>query len=62
MEKYLIKVIIENVSGTVLGETTIDTISLSKDTNLVDDFINTTLHNIADERRGNPHHHQNRLD
>jgi len=67
MEKYIIKVVIENVSGKVIGEASFDTATIAEvkafgDTNMVDEFIKTTIENIVDERRQNPHHHQNRLD
>ncbi len=67
MEKYIIKVIIENVSGKVVGKSSFDSTTLAEvkafgDTSMVDNFINETIENIADERKQNPHHHQNRLD
>jgi hypothetical protein len=67
MEKYIVKVIIENVSGKVVGTASFDTATIAEikafgDTSIVDNFIKTTIENIADDRRQNPHHHQNRLD
>jgi len=67
MEKYIVKVVIENVSGTVVGESTFDTSTIAEikafgGNSIVDNFISETIQNIADERRLNPHHHQNRLD
>jgi hypothetical protein len=67
MEKYIIKIIIENVSGEVINEATFDTAEMAEvkafgEVNIVSKFIDDTIANIADERKQNPHHHQNRLD
>lgn len=67
MEKYIVKVIIENVSGKVVGKETFDTATLAEvkafgGTSIIHDFIDTTIESIADDRRSNPHHHQNRKD
>ena len=67
MEKYIVKVVIENVSGKVVGESTFDTHTIAEikafgGNSPIDDFVRETIENIADDRRQNPHHHQNRID
>jgi len=67
MEKYIVKVVIENVSGCVIGESIFDTQTIAEikafgGSSPIDNFVRETIENIADDRKSNPHHHQNRLD
>lgn len=67
MENYIIKVIIESVNGTVIAKEAFNTNTMIEmkafgDTNILENFVNDTLTEIAINRRDNPHHHQNRLD
>lgn len=67
MEQYIVKVIIETTTGKIVGESTFDTAMIAEikafgGSSIVDTFITETIQNIVDERRDNPHHHQNRID
>jgi hypothetical protein len=67
MENYIIKVVIESESGKVMNEgvfnsQTITEVKAFGGNSLIDDFVKETLNSIRDDRRENPHHHQNRLD
>lgn len=67
MEKYIIKIQIENVNGIVVNSTEIDTDLIDKAKNLgglnmVNSFIENTLMVISEERKLNPYNHQNRVD
>ena len=67
MENYIVKVVIENANGKVISQAEFNTQNIAEikafgGNNPVDDYIETTLDTIRDDRRTNPHHHQNRLD
>lgn len=67
MENYIVKVVIETVTGTKIAEETFDTNSMIEikafgDGTPIENFVNDTLIEIAAKRRDNPHHHQNRID
>lgn len=67
MENYIIKVVIESESGKVMNEgvfnsQTITEVKAFGGNSPIDDFVKETLNSIRDDRRENPHHHQNRLD
>ena len=67
MENYIVKVIVESISGEVISKEKFETQSIAKikeigGNNPIDDFISETLNRILDDRRTNPHHHQNRID
>lgn len=67
MENYVVRVVIETINGKVVGQEIFDTHSIIEikafgGTSIVDNFITDTLNEIANDRRDNPHHHQNRLD
>jgi hypothetical protein len=67
MENYIVKVVIETMTGIKVAEETFDTNTMIEmkafgDANILENFVNNTLIEIATSRRDNPHHHQNRLD
>lgn len=67
MENYIVKVSIESMNGTVVAASNFNTQTVTEikafgGNSPIDDFIKETLNTIRDERRGSPHHHQNRLD
>jgi len=68
MENFIVKIRIETVDGKLVKENQFDTISITEvkafdgTTSIVDNFVSDTLNEIRDNRRDNPHHHQNRLD
>ena len=67
MENYIVKVVIESVNGTVMNQAEFNTQNITEikafgGNSPIDDFVKETLNRIRDDRRENPHHHQNRLD
>lgn len=67
MENYIVKVVIETMTGIKVAEETFNTNSMIEikafgDGKPIENFINDTITEIAAKRRDNPHHHQNRLD
>lgn len=67
MEQYIVKVIVETLTGKVIGEEEFNTGSIAEikafgECNPIDDFIKETIENVIDNRRSNPHHHKNRID
>lgn len=67
MENYIVKVIIESTNGNLIAKESFDTNTMIEmkafgDANILENFVNDTLMEIATNRRDNPHHHQNRLD
>ena len=67
MEQYIVKVVIETLTGTIVGEETFNTGAIAEikafgGCSPIDNFVKETIENIVDERRSNPHHHKNRLD
>lgn len=67
MENFVVKVIIETQEGKVLKERSFETATIAEvkafgNVNVVEEFIQDTLDEIRDDRRDNPHHHQNRVD
>jgi hypothetical protein len=67
MENYIVKVIIESTNGNLIAKESFDTNTMIEmkafgDANILENFVNDTLIEIATSRRDNPHHHQNRLD
>lgn len=67
MENLIVKVTISTQEGRVISEREFNTANIAEvkafgDVNIVTQFIDDTINEIRDERRSNPHHHQNRLD
>jgi hypothetical protein len=67
MEKFIVKVRIETQDGKLVKEETFDTANIAEvkafgSVSIVDKFVEDTLDEIRENRRENPHHHQNRLD
>lgn len=67
MEQYIVKVVIETLTGKVVGQEEFNTATMAEikafgGCSPIDDFVRETLENIVDERQSNPHHHKNRLD
>lgn len=67
MEQYIVKVIIESMTGKVVGEETFNTGSIAEikafgGSSPIDSFVMETIENIIAERQSNPHHHKNRFD
>ncbi len=67
MENYIVKVVIENISGDVIDKAEFNTQNITEikafgGDSPIDEFVKETINSIRDERRENPHHHQNRLD
>lgn len=67
MENFIVRVIIETQNGELIKEGIFETKNIAEikafgGTSIIDDFINETLTEIREDRKNNPHHHQNRLD
>jgi hypothetical protein len=67
MENYIVKVVIESINGTVMNQAEFNTQNITEikafgGNSPIDEFVKETLNSIRDDRRENPHHHQNRLD
>jgi hypothetical protein len=67
MENYIVKVVIETVTGTVVASETFETNSMIEikafgNGTPIENFVHDTITDIAAKRRDSPHHHQNRLD
>lgn len=67
MENFIVKIKIETLDGKPIKEAQFETLNIMEvkafgQTSLVDNFVVDTIKEIRQQRRENPHHHQNRID